>query len=226
MSIIKEVADGIKLVGESIKNIREIQKAIKDGKGYFEKKHPDIKTDVKVMLGEMQKTCDAISKAAGIITHFSFNTSPGAIDSEPTRFNNLFIDYKKDLNAAEEMIKSLKGHCTIIRHHAEAIAQNKSQTFWNIIGLHSPEKEDELAQKLHTIYDDEMSFHSTVYQMAKSINIAINDVSDAIETNGMMMSANVPLAAQKLLEYKVVFRELEDESKNTAAEIADLSSGL
>lgn len=226
MSIIKEVADGIKLVGESIKNIREIQKAIKDGKGYFEKKHPDIKTDVKVMLGEMQKTCDAISKAAGIITHFSFNTSPGAIDSEPTRFNNLFIDYKKDLNFTQQSIDLLRGRCSIIGEHIQSITQKKSQTFWSIIGLYSKDREDELEKKLYTIYNADEAFRVMVAEMAKSMNKAINDVSDALETNGMMMSANVPLAAQKLLEYKVVFRELEDESKNTAAEIADLSSGL
>ena len=40
MSILKEITDGIELVADAIKNIKEIHDAIKDGRKYFEKAHP------------------------------------------------------------------------------------------------------------------------------------------------------------------------------------------
>ena len=217
MSILKEITDGIKLVADAIKNIKEIHDAIKDGKKYFEKAHPEIKKDVIAMCDELLKTCNAIATASSIITNFRFNASPGAIDNEPTRFNDYFIRFKTNRNEAEDLIRSLKGHCHIIKEHANKISQGDTNSFWSFIGLQSQQRKTELSALLQNIYDDERDFHSIVYRMAQSMNAAIEDVTSALSLNGMMNSSKVPDASMKLIEYAKSFKELEllaEETRN------------
>lgn len=226
MSVIKEVLEGIEMVAKAIKNIKEIQKAIKDGREYLTKKHPDTKSELKGMLTEMQNTCGAIAEASALITHFSFNGSPGAIDTAPDKFNQHFIETKSKINNAENIIMNLKGHCHIIRNHADNIRQKEGKDIWSLLGLNSQEKEHQIANGLMTIYNDEMDFHSTVYEMSKSLQLAIDDVANTLETDGLMLATNVPAAAQKLSEYKKHFRQLEKTTKETYLEIKVLADSL
>lgn len=215
MSILKEITDSIVIVSDAIKNIKEIHAAIKQGTKYFEKQHPEIKKDVIAMCSELQKTCNGIAIASSVITHFRFNSSPAAIDNEPTRFNDYFIKYKSDKNEAEILIRSLKGHCSIIKQHADTISQGNSKSFWSFFGLQSEAREKKLANLLQQIYDDERDFHSIVYHMAHSMNAAINDVTKTLEESNMMTSKKVPDAANKLSEYSKIFLELELLARNT-----------
>lgn len=219
MSVIKEITDGIALVSDAIKNIKEIHTAIKDGKKYFETTHPEIKADVAAMCTELQKTCNAIAVASSVITNFRFNSSPGAIDGEPTRFNNYFISYKNDEKKAEELIRSLKGHCYIIKQHAEKISQGEIKSFWIFLGLKSPEREEELGRLLQKIYDDESDSYTLVNRMAYSLNAAIEDVTNALIVDGMMHASKVKDAALKLSEYSVSFKKLENLAQNTRDEL-------
>lgn len=123
MSIVKEVADGIKLLADGIDNIRKIYGAIRDGKEYLETTHPDVKTDVAAMCVEMRKTLQAIATASSIITHFRFNVSSQAIQSEPSRFNDYLMQYKTQAMNVESQLDSLRGHCHKIREHAEKPTQ-------------------------------------------------------------------------------------------------------
>ncbi|HTN45275.1 MAG TPA: hypothetical protein VL098_02940 [Flavipsychrobacter sp.] len=209
MSILAEVADGIKMVAEAIKNIRDIHEGIKDGKSYFEKSHPEIRKDVAAMCMEMSKTCNAISTASALLTHYRFNASPGVIDSEPTRFNDYFIRYKTDQQEAEKLILSLKGHCSIIRDHAEKIGQGSISHFWSLLGFQSQQRQNELQALLQKIYDDERDFHNIVYKMARSLGLAVEDITEELSENGMLHSSKVPDAAAKLAAYSQVFKELE-----------------
>jgi len=216
---IKDFIDDITLVADAIKNIKEIHTAIKDGKKYFEKAHPEIKKDVSDMCAELQKTCNAIATASSVITNFRFNSSAGALDNEPTRFNDYFINYKKNKNEAEDLIRSLKGHCYIIKQHADKISYGNTNSFWTYFGLQSMQREQELGVLLQNIYDDEQDFHSIVYLMAHSMNSAIEDVTDALCENGMMSSTKVPTAALKLSEYSKSFKELELVASKTRDEL-------
>ncbi len=209
MSILKEITNDIAIVANAIKNIKEIHTAIKDGKKYFEKAHPEIKKDVADMCAELQKTCNAIATASGVITNFRFNSSAGALDNEPTRFNDYFITYKTNKNEAEDLIRSLKGHCHIIRQHADKVSSGGTRPFWSFFDVQSAQREYELGVLLQKIYDDEQDFYSIVYRMAHSMNAAIGDVTDALIENAMMSSSRVPEAASKLSEYAKSFKELE-----------------
>jgi hypothetical protein len=221
MSVLKEITDSIKLVADAIKNIKEIHTAIKDGKKYFEKAHPEIKKDVVAMCNELYKTCNAIATASSIITNFRFNGSPSAIDNEPTRFNNYFISFKTNNSEAENLIRTLKGHCHIIKAHADKITNGNSNLFWNIISSSaSDQRKAELGQMLQNIYNDEQDFYNVVYQMAKSMHLAIEDVTNALTVNGLMLGTQVPQAATSLQIYAAIFKDLEALATTTRDQIS------
>ncbi len=224
MGILKEVTDDIKIVSDSIKNIKSIYEAIKDGKKYIETQHPEIKSDVAAMCEEMKKTCAAIATASRVITNFRFNSSD--MDKDPTRFNEWFIKYKTNKNEAGNLIRSLKGHCQKIKYHADKISQGNQDSFWKYLGFNTEEKNKELGELLQGIYNDERDLYNTVYKMAESMNAAIEDVTEALCLNGMMHSSKVPEAALKLNEYRTIFKELETSAAKTEDNLNEIVQEL
>ena len=229
--MIKDVADGIELVSGAIKNMKEIYTAVKDGRQYFTNKYPDIKNDVSNMCVELRKTCNAVATASSIMTHFRFNVSPNAIDHEPTRFNEYFIKYKTSSVEVENLIRSLKGSCTKIIHHAEKLKREASSRINTndilaLFGLYSHERTRAVEEALQNVYNEEKEWYIVVGKMSTNITKAVNDVSNTLGANGMMHSDNVKAAALLLNDYAELFGALEIEARNQANEIQDLIDEL
>jgi len=227
MSIIKEVADGIDLISSSISNIKTIVDTVKDGKGYLENRYKEAKSDVIMMLQEMNKTLSTISRATSIITHFSFVNDPGHFASDLREFNNRIIDTKAEIDTLEQNIHDYRGHCSVIRNHAQKIKDgNKLDYLFMIFGVDSKEKNEELSFRLQTIYDDERNHYMAVFAICNNLRLAIDDVHHALGGPGMIDPANVPAAAALLREYSEIFLMLEKEAKKNHEEIRELTLEL
>lgn len=230
MTIVNEVADGIKLVAGGIENIRKIYSAIRDGKEYLENRHPDVKTDVVAMCIEMRKTLQAIATASSIITHFRFNVSSQAMLSEPSRFNDYLMQYKTQASNIESQLDSLRGHCHKIRQHAQGLEEKaknaKLAGMLKLFGLNSDQKERELSDALGRVYDDEMQFHSNVWNMRMILERSLDDIGQKLGPPGSMDATNVPIAAAALGEYAEQFSRLEAEANYTALQLQGLVDEL
>lgn len=223
MTIVKEVADAIGAVANSIKHIRTIAEAIKDGRAYLKTNHPEVAKNLAAMCVEMQKSSHALASASAIVTDFSFVLGPD-LASEAARFNKRLIDHKKDAETVEQRIDSMRGHCSIIKSHADAIAvsaesRGLKSSVASALGLHSAAKEQDLANALQGIYDDEMAYHEGVYSMAHAIRGALKAVRDALGPPGAIDPANVPNAAKVLGEHATAFAELESDCKTIGREL-------
>ena len=230
MSIVKEVADGIKLVADGIGNIRKIYDAIHDGKEYLKTEHPDVKDDVAAMCIEMRKTLQAIATASSIITHFRFNVSTQEIESEPTRFNDYLIKYKFQAMNVESQLDSLRGHCHIIHDHVEKLEEKAKKAklagMLKLFGLSSDRREQELSKALENIYDDEMQFHSNVWQMRMVLERSLDEIGTILGPPGTMDAKNVPTAAKTLGEYAEHFGKLESDANYEALRFQGLIDEL
>ena len=229
--MLTEVVDGIKMVAETITNLKDIYTSVKDGRQYFTNKYPGIKTDVAEMCTELQKTCNAVATASAIITHFRFNASPGVIDNEPTRFNDYFMKYKTSATEARDEILRLKGSCGKIRMHIEKMDDDAGQSigkrnFLALLGLHDPAKTAQVRNALQNIYNDERELHFMVDGLAESLTKALNDVSGKLCSDGMMDSRNVPTAGRLLNDYAKLFGNLETEARQQANDIQELVDEL
>ncbi len=229
--MVKDVVEGVKLVSSTIQNIRNIYSTVNDGYQYMNTNYPEIKNDLVIMCSELKKTCNAVAKASEIITHFRFNISPVTIHGEPTRFNDYFIKYKMDSGEAKNRIRSLKGSCSIITKHAQKIQKDATtkfnkNNFLELFGLYSIERARQVEQALSNIYNEEKEWYIIVDVLSESLKMAINDVSDHLETNGMMHSDNIKIAAPLLKKYSALFEQLEKESNQQAQAIQDLMDTL
>jgi hypothetical protein len=230
MTIIKEVADGIKLVADGIENVRNIYSSINDSRAYLEMKHPDVRDDVAAMCVEMRKTLQAIAAASSIITHFKFNVSSQEIAHEPTRFNDYFIEHKVQARNVQNQISSLRGHCSKIQEHAERL-EDKAQkarlaNMFKLFGFDTKEREQKLADGLAYVYDEESQIHAAVWNLGWIVTLSLDEINKKLGPPGVMDAKNVPAAAKLLGEYAEVFSELEANANFAALQLQRLVDEL
>jgi hypothetical protein len=223
MSIVKEAAEALKAVAEGIEHIRTVAKAVSDGKDYLKLKHPEIKNDLVLMCAEMENTCIGVAAASAILTHFKFTVAGSAVDSEPVRFNQHLVDHKEKAAHVTSSLHSLRGHCHVIEHHVEELRKRAGSLNLDhlllLFGIDSTERDQRVEAALQNIYNEEMQAYQLVTELSKALRLALDDVSNALGPKGMMLPANVPVAAALLGEYADAFGALESLSNYIALDL-------
>ena len=219
MAIIQEVRDAIVAVSDSIDHIQTISEAIKEGKDYLKSTHPNVADDLAAMCEEMRKSSQAIASASSIVTHFRFVIGNAHV-AEASRFNEHLVNHKAQAESVQQQLRSMRGHCTVIEEHAEAIRKKAKPTVLTsiseVLGLRSTEREQQLADALQGIYNEEMEYHRGVYQMANAVQKALKAVQDELGPPGTIVPEKVPSAAKVLGEYAVAFADLESRCNHNA----------
>lgn len=223
MTMVKEVIDGLAVVAEAIENIRTISEAVREGKKYLETKHPEIKTDLQLMVDEIGKTMNVVAQASAVLTQFRFAVSADTGSSELARFNDYFIHHKGQAQFLRSHIDDLRGHCSKIREHAIHITGSASASGFSAIfhrlGLNSPQREQELGQKLDKLAYEDFEVANSAQIMLRCLDDALKDVQDALGDHGAMYPENVPKAAALLSEYAQAFEKLEKPARTAADDI-------
>jgi hypothetical protein len=214
VSIVKEVIDALDLLTKSVENVQKLTSAIKSGVDYVNEAHPEARSDLIAMSKEIVNTLDALAFASSVVTRFGFSVEGKEVDSQPDRFNGYYQEKVVEEKALERQIEVLRGHCHIIRDHADSLSELASKkglkNLFNFLGITSSEKEQELAGRLQQIYDEEMQLSLTVYAMSEAVKKAMEDVHN--ELGGATMSpSNVPKAASLLKEYQGHFKEFQSQ---------------
>jgi len=214
MAIIGEVRDALTAVAEGVDHVRTISEAIKNGRDYLKTKHPHVASDVVAMCEEMRKSSEALAAASSIVTHFRF-VMGDVQAAEASRFNEHLVNHKSQAETVDQRLRSMRGHCSVIEKHAETIRKDADPkgltSFAAALGLHSVDRERELAAALQGIYDEEMQYHLNVYEMANAIKAALKAVQDTLGPPGVIDPSKVPDAAVVLGEYATAFAELESD---------------
>jgi hypothetical protein len=223
MSIVKDVADGIKAVSEGIDHIRTVAKAVNEGLGYLKLQHPEIHEDLAAMCAELRNTSIAVAAASAILTHFRFTVCGSTIDSEPARFNDHLIAHKEKAAKVSSSLQALRGHCQVIKRHAETLRQrarslNLSKLLL-LFGIDSAKREQEVLTALQDIYDDEIHGYVLVDRLSRALQEALDDIGNALGPPGTALPANVPQAAVLLGEYAVAFGALETQANYLALDL-------
>jgi hypothetical protein len=223
MSIVKDVADGIKAVSEGIQHIRTVAKAVNDGLDYLKVQHPDIKGDLAAMCAELRNTSLAVAAASAILTHFRFTVEGSAVDSEPARFNEHLIAHKEKAAKVSSSLQELRGHCHAIEHHVHQLRQKANSLNLSklllLFGIDSAERDQEVVNALQKIYDEEMQGYLLVRSLSRALQDALNDIADALGPPGTASPTKVPQAAKLLGEYATAFSALETQGNYLALEL-------
>lgn len=119
--MLKDMIDALKLVTEGIDSVKTIAEAVKSGKDYIEAKHPEVRSDLHLMVDELQKSLLLIKRASAVLTNFRFAIYADVQGSELVRFNDYFIQSKTEAQHLENHIDDLRTHCSKIRKHGTKI---------------------------------------------------------------------------------------------------------
>lgn len=223
MTLVKEVADGIKAVAEGVDHIQTIAKAVRDGRDYLKVKHPEIRKDLAAMCAEMRNTLTAIAAASAVLTHFRFTIAGSAVDSEPRAFNDHLIAHKEKAQMVSRSLHAMRGHCHVIRKHADRLHESarsfKLERLLLLFGIDSAERDRAVADSLQDIYDEEMQAYRLAAELSMALQRALAEISAALGPAGIMLPANVPVAAALLGEYSDAFSKLESTSNYVALDL-------
>lgn len=227
MTIVEEVADAIGKVAKGIENVRTIVDAIKEGKQYLTVKHPEAKALVAAMLTEMQKTIEVIARASAVLTHFWFTANS---EQSLERFNERYELHKQEASTLRVNLEQLRTHCSKIEAHADGIVgaltlDNRTRIF-EILGLRSREREQDLADRLSELASADMDVGNTALLILDALDGSLRAVQQALGANRVMAPANIPVAAALLAEHARAFQPLEDRTIQLAADTRALAAAL
>jgi len=228
--MVKDVIDGLKLVADGIESVKKIADAVKSGREYVATKHPNIQTDLRLLLEELRKSVLLIKRASAVLTNFRFAISTDNQGLELARFNNYFIQSKTEAQHLQDHIDDLRTHCSKIREHGKQITGDATRAgfikLFTMLGLNSPEKEKELGEKLDTLAYEDFQVANSAAEMLKCLVVALTDVQDALGEDGGMRPANMRAAAALLAEYGPAFEIMEEQAAEAVKELRESATGL
>lgn len=227
--MLKEVVDGLKLVTEGIKSVKAIAEAVQNGRDYLRAKHPEIQSDLKGLVSELRKSLLVIKQASAVLTNFRFAIATDIQGTELRKFNDYFIKSKTDSQYLRDRIDDLRTHCSKVRDHAFRISESIGTGLAGIfalMGLNSPQKEKELAERLDKLSYEDFELANTAEIMLNCLENALKDVQNALGDGGAMYPENVPKAASLLSQYSPQFEMMEEQASDAVKEISKLVQAL
>ncbi|HYW10213.1 MAG TPA: hypothetical protein VE913_24825 [Longimicrobium sp.] len=230
--MVKDMIDGLKLVKDGIDSVRAITEAIRSGREYVARAHPEIQPDLRALVEELGKSMGVVKRASGILTHFRFAISadPGVAAAELRKFNDYYIQSKTELQFLQTHHDDLRTHCERIRHHAGRIGGSATRDgfakLFALLGLKSPAREAELAGELDQLAYGDFAIAHSVSRMLQLLDDALRDVQGALGSGGAMLPENIPAAVALLGEYGPAFEEIEDRSGALVREIRSVTTEL
>lgn len=228
--MIKDVVEGLTLVKDGIESVQAIAEAVKNGKDYLKVKHPEAQHDLREMVAELGKSLFVIKSASAVLTNFRFATTYDTRGTELARFNNYFIKSKTDAQDLRDHIHDLRSHCSKIREHSVKISGAAGATFFakifSFLGLQSPQKEEELGEKLDKLAYEDFAVANSAELMLSCLEKALHDVQDTLGEGGSMKGENIPPAAALLAEYGAAFEAMEAQATKAWKETRDLAQQL
>ena len=231
MTGIVEILGTLEIVATAIENIRTIGDAVRDGKAYLEKKHPEAKKDVVVMLEEMVKTTKFVREASAVITAFRFVKDS---DASATEFNALWVKQNAEAKYFRDNLDALRGHCGVIRQHADKIAiealngdRDYKVLFGNLFGLNSPQRDAELAAQLARLANEDYDVEQTARLLLDTIERALGAVNEAITSEDDMIDpTRLAAGAAILRQCREKFVPIEQKAEVARASITKLIDEL
>jgi|GEM_PF-1432647 len=214
MVSINEVADVIKMLGDVVKSTREIIDAVNDGKKFLALKHPEAQQNFSNLIMQMQKTIEGMAKVTSVISNFRFVTDGKVVarmtaDRELARFNDYIIRQKSDIAALKNDIRKLKTDCEKIRQLRDKLdARSKDRSWGSLFGLLGAKAQQrtlELHGTISNFYADDQKMIDLFNQTLELAERAIQDVEEVLGPAGIANPYNIPIAAEILGTYSVLF---------------------
>jgi hypothetical protein len=234
MALISEIADVIKMLGEVVKNTREIVKAVNDGREFLASRHPEAQKDFSDLLTQMQLTVEGLAEVTKVISAFRF-VSDGTVDRdtadrELARFNDYIVKQTGDIAKLRGRIRELKADCEKVRELRDKLDARTETASWGtmfgLLGDKARQRTQELHSSVSNFYADDQRMIDLFKETLELAESAIKDVETALGPPGIANPYNVPKAAAILGAYAVLFDEPHKELDSLADVLNDARIAL
>lgn len=225
MVSIKDVAEVIKMLGDVVNSTREIIDAVNDGKKFLAQKHPQAQKDFTNLISQMQKAIEGMSKVTSVVTNFRFVTEAKATDydtanRELARFNDYVIAQKSDIATLRNNIRSLKANCEKVRQLRDKLDAQTTDRSWGslfgLLGSKAKKRTIELHNAISNFYADDQRMIDLFNKTLDLAEQAIKDIDEILGSPGTANPYNVPIAAETMGTYSVIFNEPNKELNRLA----------
>ena len=225
---IGDVAQTVRWVRDAVKETQSLQEALRDSAAYLAKHHPEAKNDVVAIVVEIRKTMSGLADVSSIVTHFQFVVEGSGVALEPVRFNSYFQASKVKLYDLREKRRSLKGSCTRIEKHGQALLKDPQD--WTglleLFGIRSRKRRLELVATIERLYIYDQGVIYLVEQLLAAVDTALDEVRLAFGSVAAAKPRNVKAAAATLDRQAARFRPLERELLAVAGGLEDVAEEL
>ena len=228
MPLIREIAESIILLGDVIKSTREIVKAVNDGREYLKRYYPDAQSDLGALLRQMQRAIVGLENVTKVISGFRFVVRGASInlttaERDLARLNDYLIAQREKASILKGQIRKLKADCDKVRILRDKLdARTKTKTWGSMFELLGSKKRNrslELHSALSGFYADDQRMIELLEKSLGLAEKALIEVEDSLGPPGTANPYNVPVAAQILGSYAVLFRSSNDDLHNLANDL-------
>jgi hypothetical protein len=225
MPVVTEIAKSIKLLGDVVKSTRAIIKAVNDGREYLKRYYPDAQGDVSSLLKQMQRAIEGLASVTKVFSGFRFVVAGTSVDRatagrDLARLNDYLIAQRKKASSLKGKIRDLKSDCDKVRRLRDKLdARTKTRTWgsmFELFGSKARKRSKELATALSNFYADDQGMIQLLSDTLALAEKALTEVEDTLGPPGIADPYNVPVAAQVLGLYAVLFRAAHNDLESLA----------
>lgn len=212
MTIVREIADALQMLGSVVDDTRSVVKAVNDGREYLERHHKGAASDFAELLEQMKITVEGLAAATGVVTGFRFVVgSDHAQERDLARFNEYVVQERKKIVRLQGNIRKLKADCSRIGELRDALNKRVDESSWSsgwgLLGEKRKARREELASTIGVFYADDEVMIDTIQQILRLAQKALSDVNRSLGEAGVARPHNVPRAAKMLGMYAAMLEE-------------------
>jgi hypothetical protein len=230
MTLVREVADALRMITDVVKNTRTLVEAVNDGKKYLAAKHHGASGEFAQLLRQMEVTVSGLAEVTKVMSGFRFTSSGAAADFEPARFNRYVMDEQGEIARLKGNIRQLKADCEqirAIRDSLNARSRSKSWTsMFGLLGIKGRNQAANLANTLSNFYADDQRMIEVIQTMLKLSQRALREVDAALGPPGTAHVQQVDTARAVLGVYAGVFKQPQEDLENLAETLTDTANSL
>jgi hypothetical protein len=214
--LVNEIADLVHALSGLVKDTRDLAEALRDGRKYLERHHPEAKAALRDLLIQMRITVVGLATVTAVITEFKFTMGDEIAAAEVSRFNDYVLGRKTEVAMLRGNTSDLKGSCNRVREARDKL-NGAAGTPWDFAALFTllstqrKIREQELASTLSNIYADDQSMIGLVTRLLDMADAALAEAVAALGPPGYAYPSQVGAAAATLGIYAAAFRQTEGE---------------
>jgi hypothetical protein len=229
--VIRDIADLLHGLAELVRDTRDLTEAVKDGRKFLAREHPEAKAAIVELLAQMRTTIVGLAGVTALITSFRFTDAAGASASEAARFNNHMIAQKERLARLRNDIRQLKGNCDSVRRSRDklnALAGDPGgwSAMFRLFGVERQQREQELASTLSQFYADDQHMIILVERVLDMAMQALSEADAVFGPPAMADPNQVGAAAAVLGVYAAAFGTTEHDLESLANSMDDAIQSL